>query len=255
MRKGELELPILPEAARRVVALAADEDFNLTQVVDVLRRDQALTAHVLRVANSPLYSPKTPLQSIQQACARLGIRQIRDLALLVSVQAGVYRVGGWEAELRLWFRHAVVTGFFAQEIARERRMNVEEAFLAGLVHDVGKPIVLAAASQAGASRSSMLEVVQRLHTEVGQALAKAWAFSPAIQGAIAGHHQELPTEMLVGLVQFADELSHFSLGTDDVEEARLRDHPMVELLNLYPEEIEDLVSRSEEAIAIARGIS
>lgn len=253
---GEIELPLLPEAARRVVELAGDPDCDLRAVVDALRTDQALTAHLLRVANSPLCAPRTPIVSVQQACARLGIRQIRDLAMLVSVRAGLYQVAGWEAELRLWFRHAVVAAFFAQEIARTRRLNVEEAFLAGLVHDVGKPIALVAGAAAPAiPRPVTLEVVRRVHPEVGGALAHAWGFSSPIHDAIRGHHEARPQSVGVGLVQYADRLSHFALGTDDVEEATLRDHPVIELLNLYPEEVDDLLGRSEEAIAIARGVA
>ena len=62
---GKIELPLLPEAARKVVALAGDPDCDLRAVVDVLRTDQALTAHLLRVANSPLCAPRTPIVSVQ----------------------------------------------------------------------------------------------------------------------------------------------------------------------------------------------
>src|SRR5262245_51735897 len=82
----DLELPILPEAATRIVALCADEKTDAKAIEGVLERDPSLASHVLRVANSSAYAPKTPIVSLQQAVTRLGIGTLRNIVLAVSLE-------------------------------------------------------------------------------------------------------------------------------------------------------------------------
>src|SRR5258708_12287382 len=143
---GGLELPLLPEVAAEVVALTASEDSDTGRRAEVSRRDASMTAHGLRLANSPLYRPRSPIVSLQQALSRLGMSQIRQIALTVSCKQRVFRARGYEAEVHRTFRHSFATGLMAQEIAPARGWNAEEAFLPGLLHDVGRPVLLQAAS-------------------------------------------------------------------------------------------------------------
>src|SRR5262245_292287 len=69
----DIELPVLPDATARVVALCADEKTNARAIENALTRDPALTAHVLRIANSAAYAPREPIVTLQQAVTRLGL--------------------------------------------------------------------------------------------------------------------------------------------------------------------------------------
>src|SRR5688572_7702587 len=77
----DLELPVLPEATARVMALCEDEKTNARAIEGVLERDPSLAAHVLKVANSSAYAPKEPIVSLQQAVSRLGMAAIRNIVL------------------------------------------------------------------------------------------------------------------------------------------------------------------------------
>src|SRR3954468_5067550 len=177
---GTLELPLLPGVAMEVSSAAAKDEVDARVIADLLKRDPALSAHVLRIVNSPVYSPRAQIVSLQQAVARVGAVKIREIALVIACRTGVFKAKGYEQEIDAVFRHSIGTALFAQEIARSTRNNVEDAFLCGLLHDVGRAVLLQALvtllrdAKANADREAMLGLVSELHEPAGSALAKAW---------------------------------------------------------------------------------
>lgn len=251
---SSLDLPLLPEAVQRVLAATADESCDARALADLIRSDPALAGQVLKIANSPLYAGVSPTISLQQAVARLGMRQIRDIALLISMKTRLFSVRGFEGELRSMFLQATAAGLFAQEIARTRRMGVEDAFLAGLFHDVGKPVVLQAmidargesARAVEADRPRALSMVEDLHMIAGAALARAWSLAPSLADVIGHHHDPQASSSAILMVRLADELACQATGVLPVCEAALLTHPAAEGLNLYPEDLRRLVTLGPE---------
>ncbi len=137
-----LDLPLLPQAASQVMSFMSDPNADATRLSSLIHQDQALAGHVLRIANSPAYMPRSPIVSLQQAVAWLGMHVLGEIAFTASRQKGVFRVQGYEDEIKRMWRHALITGLYAKEIARQRRHNVEGAFLCGLLHAIGKPVVV-----------------------------------------------------------------------------------------------------------------
>jgi putative nucleotidyltransferase with HDIG domain len=254
LSQGQIELPILPEAAQKIVALSQDDSASVRDIVEVLKRDQALTSYVLKVANSPLCTPSSPIVSIHQACTRLGARQIRDLALMVTISSRTFVVKGHERLLTDMFKHAVVTAYFAQEIARRKRLNVEETFLSGLLHDIGKPAVLAmVAKEPGLSREDLIGAVDRVHVRFGQALIERWGLPQAVARAALHHHTFDHEDAGVQMIALADLLAHAVL--DGLDPEAVRSHWAIELLMLYPEDVDALLALSEEAGRVAGAFS
>lgn len=253
------DLPLLPEAAQRVLSATADDNCDARILSEIIRCDPSLAGRLLLIANSPMYAPPSPTTSLQQAVARLGMRQVREVVLMFSMQTRLFAVPGFEPELRDIFHHVTATALFAQEIARARRLNVEDAFLAGLFHDVGKPVVLQAimdarskaAFEIKADRTATLALVEELHPLAGRALAGAWSLSASLSHIIEQHHNPDAAQQGVWIVRFADELAHFALGAQDVDEAALLAHPAAEALNLYSDEIAGLIARSATIAATA----
>jgi putative nucleotidyltransferase with HDIG domain len=251
---GALELPLLPEVASEVIALTSTQNSDSRRLAEVIRRDASMSAHVLKLANSPLYRPRSPIVSLQQALSRLGMTQIRQIALTVSCKQRVFRARGYEAEVHRAFRHCFAAALLAQELARVRRWNVEEAFLAGLLHDVGRPILLQAvadiqSSQRPVDRRVVLAVVGELHSLVGVTLARKWSLPVRVAETIGCHHDPLSAgavAQLAMLTSFADDLSHVVLEPNAEDEAALKEHPMLPHLNLYPEELATLLAFRED---------
>jgi putative nucleotidyltransferase with HDIG domain len=251
MNADALELPLLPQVAMEVLALASSEDSDSRRLADLLRRDQAMTAHVLRVVNSPLYRSRVPIDSLTQAMSRLGLAKVRQIALIVSCRQRVFRVKGFEPEVYRAFRHSLATALFAQEVARARHSNEEDAFLAGLLHDVGRPVLLQAVVDVSTEPRlvdgpAVMAVIAELHTRVGNVLARKWALPHRVAEAIAYHHDPAacgasnPLPMIVAL---ADDLAMMALDANDANTPSPVTHWTLSHLKLAPEGLATVVAQ------------
>jgi putative nucleotidyltransferase with HDIG domain len=246
---GFLDLPILPGVAAEVIVLTSREDCDMRQLADVITRDQAMAAHVLRMANSAAYRGSSKVVSLRQAMTRLGLTQLRQIAFVISCQNRIFRVNERQEEVEHLFAHSFTTALYAQEIARVRRANVEEAFLAGLLHDVGRPVLLQAiVDMSGASpfpEPEIQDAVDALHAYVGGELVRQWGLSERLEEAIKFHHNpaSAPNGPMAALcVRLADDLAH-KLDGDPVPPLDM--HPSLAPLNLYPEDLKRLVQLGE----------
>ncbi len=263
---GTIEVPPLPEVAMQVLSLTQSADADARRLADLIHRDAALAGNVLRMANSPAYMPREPIVSLQQAVSRLGFSTLCDIAFAVAVKGKVFDIKPFEAEARVLWKHALSTGLFAKEIARVRRRNVEGAFICGLLHDIGKPLILAAArnvASGGAlpSGDALRPVLDQLHGVIGRELAARWNLSKQVAEAIEYHHDwpNAPTyKEVVAMTAFADELSYRILaeeGEGALEVEKLRALPVVAALNLYPDDLTTIVSSREKVLATMEATS
>jgi putative nucleotidyltransferase with HDIG domain len=261
---GKMELPLLPTVVWEVMELSAADNVDMRRLSDLIHRDQSLAGHVLRVANSPAYMARMPIVSLQQAVSRLGTKALGEIAFAVSLQSRVFDVPGYENEVRSLWEHAIGAAAYAKEIARLRRGNVEGAFLCGLLHDIGKPVILQALidvqKEAGlridpAVASALMEAY---HTHVGGLIATAWALPPHVTESIAYHHDYLvaPTcGEAVMVTRLADCLSYHLLIPDVFDEESVRHHPVLADLNLYPDDVEALLARRDAVLCIMESLS
>jgi len=249
---GSLELPLLPGVAMEITSAAAKEDADARTIADMLKRDAALSAHVLRIVNSPVYSPRAQIVSLQQAVARVGAVKIREIALIIACRTGVFKAKGYEQEIDQVFKHSIGTALFAQEIARNTRNNVEDAFLCGLLHDVGRPVLLQALltllreAKVLATRNAVLELVSELHEAAGSALARAWALPETVIVALGKHHTSSPDQEStpVRIVSLADRFAHLTDEGAALTSDALLGHPALAALEIYPEVLEKIVKRA-----------
>ena len=252
--RGLLDLPLLPEVAGVVMSLTSDPDADIRQLTEVINRDQAMAGHLLRLSNSPLYAGQVAIVSLQQAISRLGLKKLGEIALLITCENRVFKVDGFEKEVRALFRHSIAAASFAQEIARSRRGNVEEAFLGGLLHDIGRPLLLQEIVDFKKNKhmsledAAVYELAAEHHAEAGARLAESWKLSPRIIETIRYHHNPLEATRAKDtamIVAFADELSHLAVGPRPIDEEEVRNHPMIEPLNLYPDDIAALLIKMD----------
>jgi putative nucleotidyltransferase with HDIG domain len=257
VQAAKLELPLLPRIATEVMSACNDPWCDARVIAELIRSDQALAGHVLRIANTPMYMAAVRIVSLQQAVSRLGMKAIRDIAILVACETRVFKVEGFADLMRAWFRHSLGTALFAQEIARRRRWNVEEAFLGGLLHDVGRPVILQTLVDLHRDvalrpdRDAVIEATGELHERVGAALIASWGLPDRVWEA-AGHHHAPPgegaTAQLTMVIGLADDLAHLTLGPREVTEEQARSHPLLPPLNLYPDDVEALLAHRERVV-------
>lgn len=261
---GEVELPLLPQVASQVMALASDATADAAKLSSLIHQDQALAAHVLRIANSPAYMPRSPVVSLQHAVAMLGINLLSEIAFTASLKNGAFLVPGHEDQVKLLWRHSLASGAFGKEVARMRRVNVETAYLCGLLHGIGKPVVLRTVAnlakelKASVDKAAMDQLLEGYHTRVGSLIADKWGLPKQVAEAIAcyqeyDHATTFRQECMLTCV--ADRLATHLLAPDTLSEEDLREHPVCADLNLYPNDIDQLLAGKEKALAMVNAMN
>ncbi len=252
--KDEFNLPLLPHVAAEVLNLTSDPDADMAKLAALILQDQAIASQVLKISNSAAYAPRSPIVSIQQAVSWLGMKMLGELALTISIENGVFRVQGYEPEITSLWRQALASGLYAKEIARVGRHNVEGAFLGGLLHTIGKPVVLNAVLEIQQTMGLALEwesfsmLLDVHHVQVGASVVEKWKLPPQVKEAILYYrdYTKSPNPSPVAMVTcLADYLASHILKLDSLDEAGLQSLPVVDALNLYPDEMETLHAHGE----------
>jgi putative nucleotidyltransferase with HDIG domain len=198
IHKDKLVLPAMPSAARECLSLLDSPVNSLDKVSKVIARDPIIAPQVMRRARSALLGARgNPVKTIDQAVSRLGARELRGLVLDLSARQLFESKNPAIRKLtkNLW-QHSVATGVLARALAKRRKdLDPEVAYLAGLLHDVGKPIAAAllldaersldAPQEAWMGSEAWMSVINECQREVGVALARSWEMSDDVLFAIA----------------------------------------------------------------------
>ena len=265
LQQRQLELPPMPGTAAQIMELCQQDDTDAAKLSSVIHGDQSIASNVLRVANSAAYVGQVPCSSLQQAVSRLGMQTITEIALAVSVRSRLFADATCAELLQSLWQHSVLTGFFTKEIARMRRRNVEIAFLCGLLHDIGKALLLNNVDRAckgkelSASPGELLTAVHQHHVAAGVLLAEEWRLPDQVKEAIACHHNVDEAASFADMsmmVCLADQLSHVIAPSPlaSVSEDALRAHDVLLGLNLYRDQVDELLGMKERALQITEGM-
>lgn len=266
------ELPTSPNVVSAIMGLTSDLNTEITKLSRVLSADQALTAKVLRLSNSPFYGRVRGVGSLDEAIMILGFFTIRSLVVASSAYSMFNKGNDNSHEGRLW-AHSLATAMCARITARRVGVkHIEEVFLAGLLHDIGILILLkkmrkdytGVIKQVNNSGGDLVTVEQDLlgfsHPELGALILDRWNFPPILSQSVRDHHdpsvpesmdemsdEEKEIVMASHVVCFADELAK-SLGhaLEDNCTVELDGMPSVRFLHLSPENIIDIATEVEE---------
>lgn len=199
------EIPTLPVVIAKLLAVLEDPKSDAASLAELISRDPALTAKTLKVANSAYYGFPHEIASVNRAVALIGFKMIKALALSIGVMQNLPETQDSALLSRrgLW-RHSVAVATLMKELGRKVCQNGDEEYLfvAGLLHDVGKIVLLhffyddyqEALEKANRQEDRPLyfferEVVGMDHGEVGALLLTRWKFPPEVVGPILAHHR------------------------------------------------------------------
>jgi HD-like signal output (HDOD) protein len=270
-----LDLPPPPQIASEVMRLTRGDavegdaaDTSAAELAQLIQRDIALAGQVMRVANSALYARRTPVVTLPQAIAWLGIREVRNIAFAVAVQGQVFNSSYFRNESAELWRESVITALFAQEIARLKRRNVESAYLCGLLHRVGMAVILSRVGSAVIRNKvtpepgQMLELAARHEARVGTILGIAWSLPPAVAAAIS-HWRNPPDAELsrmevmeVALArQISDELRTPGVGGELPDSMLGPVSRWMDELSIYPDELFSIMAQRAAIYATAESFT
>lgn len=202
IRRDVARLRPLPTSLAQIVRALDDPTTSPQRLADLLNLDQSLTAEVLRMANSAVMDYVPPSRTMQEAVMRLGYARIKTMVLGVHASPLLNRtLSGYQLAAEELWHHSITTATLARTLTQALALsNPDEAYVAGLLHDMGKLVLdqyLAAdyANMVAFKKKHNLrlwQVEQKLfgldHGAVGGALAAKWNFPLALAEAIEFHH-------------------------------------------------------------------
>jgi putative nucleotidyltransferase with HDIG domain len=254
-------LPMLPALAHEAIAVAADPDVTITQLSHVVSKDPALATQVVHLANAAYCAPLQQITTLREAIVRMGTAAVRNLVIAVCLaRRGDARVFG--AAGRTQIDHAIGTAYLAHIVAERVGWNPDEAFLAGLLHDVGKLLLLKLAYEYRNWRTDVdpdeLEaVLASEHATEGAILLRALRFPRHLVESVLWHHQPLEApehQSEAEVVYFADRLSHhYGFGCPR-DTSSLLDDPVCVRVNPTEEWLGTVDRRAVGLYTIARRI-
>ncbi|MBF0611663.1 MAG: HDOD domain-containing protein [Magnetococcales bacterium] len=194
-------LPSFPNVVRQVIQAVDNPFYSLDRIGQIITEDPALSARLLKIANSSFYRFPFPVSTISRALTIIGSKQLRDLITATTVIKMFTGESNERVKPELFWRHSIACGVWARVIATaHRESNVEQYYLTGLLHDVGHLVLLKImpdelldlTEAAHAGKRPLLDVERECwgfsHAEVGGELLRHWNLPAEIYQPILMHH-------------------------------------------------------------------
>lgn len=251
-------LPTLPTAVSRLSALLQDETTSAKDFEDVIAPDPALTANLLRMANSAYFGMRREVESVGHAVTVMGTKRVFEVAAGAAFSKTIPgTIPGYEVGADVFWQHCIAVAILSERLSVELGLKTPAlTFTSGMLHDIGK---LAIGSFLMEDSNEILErirngemefvaaehaVLGTDHAEVGATIADKWDLPKAIGAAARWHHnpEETPADVdqtLVDLVHAADGLAHsLGYGADVGELSRSMDRKAIERLGIKVQRLE-----------------
>ena len=236
------KLVSFPDVAMRVNAMVNAPDATASDIGEVISQDPALTASLLKIANSPLFGFSRKIDTVSRAVTLLGGKQIRDLALATSASKTFKDIPNDLLSMENFWNHSLCCALAAQELADLTKIRkLESVFIAGLLHDIGQLVIFNSAPDL-AVRCLMLtldepeslelyqaeqQVMGFNHAQLGAALAESWGLPESLQICIGLHHNPSAAEdhrVEVAIIHIANSIACLT----EIDSHNLEDAPPIE---------------------------
>lgn len=265
---GIKDLVTLPEVALRIAGLVDDPASSAADIGREISHDAALTARLLRIANSPAFGQHGKIATISRAITVLGVRQVRDLTVGITAIRTFDGIGNELVTMESFWRHSVLCAVAAGQIAgRRERVRDDTSFVAGLLHDIGQLVLFSRAP--GPARAALLmsvdsaedrgshlcerEVIGFDHGAVGVALARNWALPASLQECIEFHHEPEHAKahpLEVATIHVANTVAVLAeIGSSDLGDAPALSAAALRSLKLDVAAVQEIVLQTQKSAA------
>jgi putative nucleotidyltransferase with HDIG domain len=257
------KLPPSPGTMMRITTLLRDYNASTREVTQAISYEPVLVVRILRLANSPVYALERNVTSIQAAMAAVGTKAIHDIVMIGLASTTFSKeIKNSPIAKKIW-EHSLAVAMTARELSKVLGMRgTEEAFTCGLLHDIGKLILLSNDVEGYprileyTGENDMLwgedELYGYNHAEVGSLIARRWNLPEEVYYSILHHHNPSQSEqgnIVTHLVDIADTMANikgFGLRTE--EESKLEHSESVMKLGFTPAHLENAWKNAESNI-------
>jgi HD-like signal output (HDOD) protein len=255
-------VPMIPAVAREVLDFASDANVPVKRIVKVVGKDPILASRVLRLANSAFSASAVPITSVSGAIVRMGTESVRNLVTATCVASILSDNGAQGNAGRELIDHGIGTAYIASFIAAAADEPRDQAFVYGLLHDIGKLLVyhLAHHPHRGVrkpTREELSDVTAKRHAEFGGHLLTLWKLPRPLHEAVRFHHNpELADDPRPAAVTYAANrlAHHYGFGCKAEEIDFLAD-PVFAEVNVKPETLAHIRHQAPMLYEVARQLS
>lgn len=256
-------LPPSPGNIMRISRLLCDDNASSRQVTEAIGYEPMLVARILRLANSMIYGLERKVTLIQTAIATIGTRTLNEMVMMDLASSTFAKlIRGSFCARKIW-EHSLTVAILSREIAETLKIKgTEEAFTCGLLHDIGKLILLSydfegfPLLQGENDEQKMLDCERRHyghdHAEIGALVARRWGLQEEVCNSIEYHHnpgQSGTAFVVTHIVKVSDIIANNkAYGLRGEDKAKLLTCESVRKLNLTPEKLEIVWSGAEDKI-------
>lgn len=257
------DLPTLPAIFQELFDRMQDPNAQVSELSAIIARDQALTAKILKLVNSAFYGQPSQISTISRAVIIMGFQAVRSAALGVSVLEQFKNLDSDSFSLSGFWRHSIGVACLGKQLSMVLNMaEPEDAFVAGLLHDVGKLVMLqhfeddvadltrAAAEQQLTWRSCEEVLFPINHAGIARALFRAWKFPGNVVEAVACHHNPEAASRhatLAAVLHLADFLAtHAEMPCPGAPPSREHSRDAAKLVGLTPDTAREAMERAQE---------
>lgn len=255
-------LPVLPALAQQVIALAAAPDTPVWRIAGIVSKDQVLAARLLGLANTAYCAPLQPVATVSEAIVRMGTAAVRNLVVTVCFTSRMHDPQVYGRHGRDFIDHGLGTAYLARLVAERAGVNPDAAFLYGLLHDIGKLVVLKTAhdlarqGQPAATDEEIEATMDALHPSVGAAALRRWRLPEEVCVPVEWHHDPAASQARsTRVVYLANRLSHrYGFGVPAVTDQPLLDDPLARETGLDEAWLCEVDQRAPALFEVARSI-
>lgn len=250
-------LSAMPAIALDVMGMLNDSATTVKDIVDKVMLDQAMVSFVLKGCNSPFFGIRTEITSISRAVQLLGFSNLKSILMSYFMKHLFSLSAKNEIKDHLW-KHSLSVAVFSRNTSLYLKMDPEESYVAGLLHDIGKMVlyldepqkyedIICRVESGGIDFISAEKQLFKLtHVDTGYFLAEKWKLSQLLKDVILYHHDLrlfMGADRIIGIVAFSDQLSHVFLERryDDLDY-------FLKLFSITEQEVDKIVDKSKDVI-------
>lgn len=193
LRDPRYSPPLLPAVALKLVEVSRDPDIDLAKVRDLMESDPLIAAKVMSIAQSPFYSRGAPVESLDEALVRLGLKRLTGIFLEAALRSSVLHSDVFERPMEKVIKHSTATAHIARGVCRALQLPPERAFICALLHDIGIAGSLAVLGalprrQRPNDFESIAQAIEVVHEEASAVIGEKWALPWGVQWVVGHHH-------------------------------------------------------------------
>ncbi len=252
-----LKIPMLSTIARELLDIIDKPNTDFDKISHLIEKDQFVSAKILKIANSPLYASKYPVTKLDEAVRRMGLVEVKNLLFAISMSNFIMKKGSYSSFFEELWQHSIFIATACKEISKILNIDSQYFYVAGLLHDIGRSIVLMGIVELEKYMKKTdfftLEIIKKVtfdfHTKVGDLVASKWKLPGSVRDSIVRHHDfqmVMQSDDSVKIV-FASEKIVASLGySDEISVDNILNEPIFYMLGMNENDIKFLLLKLDK---------